>query len=170
MTRPFTIELATPADAFAILRCLRSAFEPFRAQYTDGAYSDTVPESGGLDARLATMRVLVARAADGPEIIGTIAVSAIDGEEGHLRGMAVDPQWQGQGVAESLLSTVETALAASKCRRVTLDTTQVLERAIRFYEKHGYKASGKVTDFFGMPLHEYVKDLAAGSNRNSQSA
>jgi len=25
--------------------------------------------------------------------------------------------------------------------------------------KHGYHASSQVTDFFGMPLHEYVKDL-----------
>ncbi len=30
---------------------------------------------------------------------------------------------------------------------------------MRFYESHGYRRSGEVTDFFGMPLHEYVKDL-----------
>jgi len=28
---------------------------------------------------------------------------------------------------------------------------------MRFYEKHGYRRSGKVSDFFGMPLVEYVK-------------
>jgi hypothetical protein len=31
--------------------------------------------------------------------------------------------------------------------------------AIRFYERNGYAHSGKVFDFFGMPLHEYVKQL-----------
>jgi len=35
-----------------------------------------------------------------------------------------------------------------------------LERAMRFYEKHGYRRSSKVSDFFGMPLFEYVKTLA----------
>jgi len=30
---------------------------------------------------------------------------------------------------------------------------------MRFYEKHGYRRSGKVSDFFGMPLVEYAKPL-----------
>jgi hypothetical protein len=30
---------------------------------------------------------------------------------------------------------------------------------MRFYEKHGYRRSGKVTDFFGMDLYEFVKEL-----------
>ena len=31
--------------------------------------------------------------------------------------------------------------------------------AIRFYERNGYVASGRVGDFFGMPLYEYLKPL-----------
>jgi hypothetical protein len=42
---------------------------------------------------------------------------------------------------------------------VTLDTTEPLHKAMRFYGKHGYVPSGRATDFFGMPLHEYVKLL-----------
>jgi hypothetical protein len=45
------------------------------------------------------------------------------------------------------------------CRRVTLDTTLPLTAAIKFYENNGYRKSGQVTDFFGMPLLEYVKEL-----------
>lgn len=30
---------------------------------------------------------------------------------------------------------------------------------VRFYEKHGFAASGRVADFFGMPLFEYTKFL-----------
>jgi hypothetical protein len=30
---------------------------------------------------------------------------------------------------------------------------------MRFYEKHGYRRSGKVGGFFGMPLYEFVKNL-----------
>ena len=43
---------------------------------------------------------------------------------------------------------------------MTLDTTRPLECAIRFYERCGYRATGVVRDFFGMPLFEYAKDLA----------
>jgi len=34
-----------------------------------------------------------------------------------------------------------------------------VQAAIRFYEKHGFRSSGKVSDFFGMPLYEYIKEL-----------
>ena len=50
-------------------------------------------------------------------------------------------------------------LAQAHCKRISLDTTQPLKRAIQFYLQNGYLPSGKVTDFFGMPLFEYVKIL-----------
>jgi hypothetical protein len=50
-------------------------------------------------------------------------------------------------------------LRASHCRRSTLDTTAALERAISFYRSHGYAATGKQSDLFGMPLFEYSKQL-----------
>jgi len=34
---------------------------------------------------------------------------------------------------------------------------------MRFYERHGYRRSGKIGDFFGMALIEYVKVLKAKS-------
>ena len=43
------------------------------------------------------------------------------------------------------------------CTRITLDTTEPLQRAIHFYEKNNYRRTGKVTDFFGMLLIEYAK-------------
>jgi ribosomal protein S18 acetylase RimI-like enzyme len=42
---------------------------------------------------------------------------------------------------------------------VTLDTTRPLQRAIRFYERHGYRQTGRVSDFYGMELIEYAKEL-----------
>ena len=62
------------------------------------------------------------------------------------------------GVVERL-AAAEAGLKASGCSRVTLDTTQPLERAIRFYTRHGYAPTGTVSDFFGMPLYEYAKGL-----------
>ncbi len=94
-------------------------------------------------------------------IVGTIACAVLNADEGHLRGMAVLPEWQGRGIAERLLQAAEAELAGRKCSRIILDTTEPLLRAARFYEKHGYQRSDRITDFFGMPLHEYVKRLTA---------
>ena len=75
--------------------------------------------------------------------------------------MAVLPKWHRGGIAERLLQSAEAELAAKGCARVTLDTTEPLRRAMGFYEKHGYVTSGRTTDFFGMVLHEYVKELGS---------
>jgi ribosomal protein S18 acetylase RimI-like enzyme len=153
-----SVRKATAADAGAILGCLASAFEPYRARYTPGAYLDTVLTAETIARRLESMQVLVAVAA-AEQVIGTIACAMSDGTEGHLRGMAVQPKWQGRGAAERVLRAAEAELLSRGCGRITLDTTEPLQRAMRFYEQHGYRRSGRITDFFGMPLHEYVKDL-----------
>ena len=100
------------------------------------------------------MHVLVATAAG--NVVGTISGTHHAGE-GHLRGMAVLPEWRGSGIAAKLLAAIETHLHSQGCKRITLDTTLPLEPAMRFYEKNGYQRSGNITDFFGMPLIEYVK-------------
>jgi ribosomal protein S18 acetylase RimI-like enzyme len=152
-----SIREATAEDAAAILDCLAVAFAPFREQYTAEGYRDTTLTPETIRQRLQTMTIFLAVAPSG-EIIGTIG-GATSGNEGHIRGMAVRPEWQGRGVADQLLEAVENGLQAKGCSHITLDTTQPLQRAIRFYERHGYKASGRISDFFGMPLFEYVKPL-----------
>ena len=144
-------------DAEAVHACLQAAFEPFRSQYTRGAFEDTVPGMQAVRDRMARMTVYVAVTVDG-EIVGTVAAAAC-GEVGHLRGMGVLPGWQGRSVAEKLLRAAENGLLDTGCIRLSLDTTAPLERAIRFYQRNGFAPSGKVTDFFGMPLYEYVKIL-----------
>ena len=73
--------------------------------------------------------------------------------------MAVLPKFQSTGVATKLLAEIENWLRSQGCRGVTLDTTDPLVTAMKFYEKHGYRRSDKIGDFFGMALIEYVKRL-----------
>ena len=159
MDGTITIRKAVEIDTPPILDCLRTAFEPYRKSYTPAAFVDTVLTPETIQQRLSTKCVFVALNETG-DIIGTIACSVIGEIEGHVRGMAVVPEWQGRGVAERLLRAAEDKLAARNCSRIALDTTEPLQRAMRFYERQGYRRSGKITDFFGMPLHEYVKHLA----------
>ena len=157
MEQQFFIRAANFQDGPAILKCLASAFEPYRTTYSPGAWLDTVLSPETLDQRLSSMTVLVGVSPQ-EGIVGTIACSLVDASEGHLRGMAVMPAWQGKGVAEALLQAAEAELISRKCESITLDTTEPLQRAMRFYEQHGYRRTGRVTDFFGMRLHEYVKE------------
>ena len=156
----FKIRSASAEDSEGILTCLAEAFEPYRRQYTLEAFADTVLERASLKARMQTMQIMVA-VANG-EVIGTIAGASRDGGIGHLRGMAVLPSFQGTGVAAKLLQGIETYLARSGCTRVTLNTTEPLSAAMKFYEKHGYQQSGRVSDFFGMRLIGYAKQIGDG--------
>jgi ribosomal-protein-alanine N-acetyltransferase len=88
-------------------------------------------------------------------IAGTLAVAVTSQGEGHLRGMAVHPRFQRRGIATALLTAALNELRARGCRRVTLDTTDPLLGAVRFYESHGFQPTGRTSPFFGMDVHEY---------------
>ncbi len=154
----FAIRPASFEDAAAILQCLRDGFEPYRSQYSVQAWHDTVMTTDTLLHRFACMTVWVAVSAQG-NVVGTIGGAVVSSSEGHLRGMAVPPQWHGRGIAQRLLEAMEKHLLATGCTRISLDTTEPLQRAMRFYEKNGFTRTGKITDFFGMPLIEYAKSF-----------
>ena len=138
-----------------ILRCLHAAFDPYRDRYTPAAFADTVPDSP--EERFRTMALFVAL--DEDTIIGTVACE-VRGRQGHLRGMAVRPDEHGAGAARLLVEAAEAELRSRGCERVTLDTTPPLERAMRFYERCGYRRTARIADFFGMPLIEFEKRLS----------
>lgn len=155
------IRKARDEDAPGILECLREAFEEFQSRYTAEGFLDTVLTTETLRGRLEKMTVFVA-IDSANRVAGTIACHVLTSEEGHLRGMAVLRSMRGSGIAAQLLREAEAELRLCRCARVTLDTTEPLERAMRFYEKNGYRRSGKTSDFFGMRLIEYKKPLRHG--------
>ena len=161
MDSPADIEIRpasdTNEDASAILKCLATAFEPYKKSYSPPAFADTVLTNETVHLRLQQMHVLLATVAG--NVVGTIAAAwHPDIAEAHLRGMAVLPEWHGRGVAK-LLAAIEYWLLSRGCKQITLDTTLPLAPAMRFYEKHGYRRSGTIGDFLGMPLIEYEKQL-----------
>ena len=153
----FSIRRATAHDSAAILECLSSAFAPFRESYSEKGFQDTVLSPETITTRLREMLVFVA-VWEG-SVIGTIGCKTVNHHEGHLRGMAVRPEQQGSSVATALLAHAEQELLNAGCSAITLNTTEPLKRAMRFYEKHGYRATGRVRDFFGMPLFQYRKQI-----------
>lgn len=154
----FAIRRATVEDCGGILECLALAFAPYRNDYTPEAFLDTVLTPQTVSQRLSEMSVFVAISTSG-EIIGTIGCQLLEGGKGHLRGMAVRNEWQGSGVSARLLGTAEEELRRAGCKKVTLDTTEPLHRAVHFYGKNGFRSTGVVRSFFRMPLFEYSKPL-----------
>ena len=158
MNKNFCVRRAQTDDARDILSCLVSAFDEYRAQYTADAFADTVPNLESLKDRLRTMLVYVA-VSDAGEIIGTLAAALTGEREGHLRGMAVHPDFRNRGIAKELLTAALDDLRANGCKRVTLDTTAPLSQAMHFYESNGFRRTGRVSDFFGMDLYQYARSL-----------
>ena len=156
--KPVSIRTATDDDCRGILECLTLAFAPYQQSYTGEAFLDTVLTPETVHKRLADMSVFVA-IHGASRVVGTIGCKALAEGEGHIRGMAVIPEWQGSGVSKRLLAKAEAELRKAGCRIVTLDTTEPLKRAVQFYNKNGFRPTGKVGFFFGMPLFEYSKRI-----------
>lgn len=153
----FSVRQATLQDEPQILQCLAQAFAPYRDSYTPEGFADTVLTPEAFRKRFIEMRVLVATDDSGC-VLGTIAYKAENGE-GHIRGMAVNPQWHGSEIARRLLDQVESDLHDLQCSAITLDTTRPLQRATRFYKKCGFRPTGEITSFFGMDLFAYRKEI-----------
>ena len=159
MIKSYTIRRATIDDANGIQKVLLAAFKQYKSYYTQEAFSDTILEDEKVKERLNNMIVYVAVDNIG-KIIATIGWQNIDNEEAHIRGMAVDPTRQGKNSpATSLLHRVETEAKFEGCKIITLDTTQVLLRAHKFYKKSGYKKTGKMTHWLEHIIYEFAKKL-----------
>jgi hypothetical protein len=87
---PAEIEIrpAGQDDAGAIVKCFAAAFEPYRAEYSSAAFTDTVLDDETVHFRLLQMHVLVATASS--NVVGTVS-GVCHGGEGHLRGMQFCP-------------------------------------------------------------------------------
>jgi GNAT superfamily N-acetyltransferase len=159
MNDEYVIRQATMDDASAIQKVLLAAFEQYKDYYNQEAFFDTVLKNEKVRERLNNMKVYVAVDKTG-KITATIGWQKIRDEEGHIRGMAVHPKRQGMNSpAKKLLTHVEAEAKSEGCKIMTLDTTQVLLRAHKFYKKNGYKETGKKTYWFGHIIYEFAKEL-----------
>lgn len=148
---------ATPSDADSIASVLSESFVEYRPMYTPGGYAATTPTARQIRGRWDEGPVWVAVGAG--SVVGT--VSAVPrGRELYVRSMAIVPAARGRRVGESLLGRLEEFARASGCARLSLTTTPFLSRAIRLYERAGFRRSERgPLELFGTPLFEMVKDL-----------
>ncbi|MFX0097154.1 MAG: GNAT family N-acetyltransferase [Candidatus Hodarchaeota archaeon] len=159
MKGDYVIRRAEDIDAKGIHEVLLAAFEEYRDYYSRKGFADTILSEELAKIRLVEMRVYVAVSQQG-KVIGTVGWEKVRSGEGHIRGMAVHPEWRGRdGPAAALLLKVEEDARTEGCSILTLDTTEFQHRAHRFYEKHGFKRTGKENDFFGSIVYEFAKEI-----------
>ncbi|MFO0603333.1 MAG: GNAT family N-acetyltransferase [Polyangiales bacterium] len=77
-------------------------------------------------------------AVDGAALLGTCGVFPVGGGDWELRKMYLDPAARGRGVGRLLLDEAVAFTRAAGGRRLVLDTTEQMTRAIAFYEANGF--------------------------------
>ncbi|MFW9818377.1 MAG: GNAT family N-acetyltransferase [Candidatus Thorarchaeota archaeon] len=138
---------------------LLAAFEEYRSYYTAEGFNDTILSEKAVLERMKEMKLYVA-IDQTHKVIGTIGWQKVGNMEGHIRGMAVIPNRQGNNSpATALLQIVEEDARSDGCTLLTLDTTAILERAQSFYKKCEFKKTRKTGDFFGSTIYEFAKEI-----------
>lgn len=138
----FTVRLATPADADAILSLTRAAFAQYRGVLTP-------PSSAERETRDKVVRDL----AEGGAVLAwsgsaLTACARFRREPGgfHVHKVSVDPACRGQGLAKLTLHHVESLARAERRGRLTLGARKVLKDVIGLYEGLGFRIVGEDGD------------------------
>ena len=151
------IQYAVEADAPAIASVLHDAFIEYKSFYTRGGFDATVLASEQVKERMREGPVWIVLR-DGSVVATGAAIQK--GASLYVRGMAVSPDSRGEKIGELLLSEVEKFATEKGIRRLFLSTTPFLARAIRLYEKWGFRRTTESPpDLFGTPLFTMEKIL-----------
>ena len=157
MENNIIIKKAEIKDAEIIVRILCSAFQEFKGKYTSGAFEATVISSGEVKMRMKNGIVWIASMEN--EAVGT-ASGKIIANTFYIQGMAVLPNARGMKVGYFLLKTIEEYARINNCNELLLNTTPYLNKAIKLYEKFGFKIINKPPyDLFKTPLFSMKKLL-----------
>lgn len=68
----------------------------------------------------------------------------------------VDQRWQGRHIAPELLARVEATALKHKCDVIWLAVWEINNRAIAFYQKHGFRVVGRMGFMGSEELTDYV--------------
>lgn len=154
-----SLRIAAPEDSGTVAAVLAESFAEYQSSYTPGAFAATVPTVDEIKKRFGEGTMWVAVIGD--KIVGTASVVPKN-DSLYVRSMAIRPEARGNRIGERLLKEIEDYAVARNYRRLFLNTTPFLERAIRLYEKFGFVRCGE-DDLFGTPLWTMEKSLESAA-------
>jgi N-acetylglutamate synthase-like GNAT family acetyltransferase len=154
------IRSANQRDAAAIELLIRESFREHEPAYTREAFDIATPKEHEIQKRIKHWAVWVAVHAN--VIVGTVSAYS-EGSGLHIRSMAVHPSMRDHGIGKLLLARVEDFACARGYKRLILNTTPFMNRAIRLYQASGFGFTGTEQNWFGTRLRTMTKELAANT-------
>ena len=152
------IRRANQRDAAEIELLIREAFLEHEPAFTPEAFITAMPGKPEIEKRIEDWAVWIAVTANA--IVGTVSAQA-RGRRLQIRTMAVHPSMRGHGIGKLLLARVEHFAYAHGYKRLSLNTTPFMNRAIRLYEAFGFRFSGSKWNWLGTWCRPMTKKLAA---------
>ena len=163
---------ATPADAAALTANVADGFATYLEWAPPGWTPPVFDEASRvrLTAALAGPDIWCMMALDVGETAGHVGLALLTTEEPapapagaiYLRQMFVRGPWRGSGVAARLMGAAVAEARRRELTRMTLWTPRGALRARRFYEREGWKLTGRAHEegsSIGLPTVEYSLQL-----------
>ena len=138
---------------------LSKAFEPYRKSYTTGALNATVLTPNDIQNRFLGQEYEVYVVTINNYIVGTVSLLQKDQDQLYLRSMAVDPDYQSKGIGLFILKKIDELARRKNIKKISLETSKPLKRAIKFYKNFGFDFTGVTQNFYGIEIYEMIKRL-----------
>jgi len=84
------------------------------------------------------------------KIIGTGRARFNSSTEAEIKSMAVEESFRGKGIGSLIISKLERKIKESEARKIVINSR---DKAVDFYEKHGYKVTGESYNLYGEISH-----------------
>lgn len=151
MTMNISIRQVTPDDAYDIRRIQAEGWHDNNLSPSTGITTEFLQNVKGLvlpptPEKVAQMRELLSNdaqgtknkswvAVDSGKVVGWVSAHSTDGEEIEL-GIYIDREHRNRGVGGLLMDEV---MRTNSTKKLTLMVTKTNVKALRFYEKYGFK-------------------------------
>ena len=90
------------------------------------------------------------------EVVGFIAIKKDILFANYIRRIVLREDVRSKGIGSKLIKFIEEKTVKDNLPNVFLLCSTTNEKAIKFYQKNGYKKIGKVENFVDKGLHEYI--------------
>ncbi|MFX0125509.1 MAG: GNAT family N-acetyltransferase [Candidatus Hodarchaeota archaeon] len=137
---------------------LSEAFAPYHKFYTEKAYSATVISPFEIKQRIQDPNIIVLIASYKKKIVGTASIET-QGNNLHIRSMAVSPKYQRKGISSSILEKIFVISKESSTKTISLECFDPLIEAKMLYKKVGFELTGKKRTLHGIEVFEMIKRI-----------
>ena len=161
---PIRIERARAQDAAELrgllVRVWKESFGSFLSEQALAEVSKRWHDEDLIARQIADPEVFFARAGSEEGLLGLVTLRCTGAQEAFLHRLYVAPGTRSRGVGDLLLSAALSAFPG--IRSVRLEVLEDNKKAIKFYERHGFRPAGRRTEPLGeageLRLLEMIKD------------